>query len=250
MVAVIRQSVQRVSIEALVARFHARQAKIGVIGLGYVGLPLIRTVAEKGFPALGFDIDAGKIEILNAGGSYIRHIPAAAVTALRASGKFEATGDFSRLAEVDAILLCLPTPLTRQREPDLTYVIRTAHSIVPHLRAGQLVVLESTTYPGTTREVMRPILEESGLRSDQDFFLAIGQVDAADGVAAQHCIRHPRRDVRLALPGSLDRIDQMALALGFDDVGQCTDLQATQDHLIGEHVGIDDDTLACLAHAA
>jgi len=170
--AVVGPSVKRVSIETLVARFRAHEAKIGIIGLGYVGLPLMRAVTEKGFGALGFDIDSAKIKILNAGGSYIRHIPAETIAALRDSGKFEATDDFSRLNEADAILLCIPTPLTRQREPDLTYVARTAQSIVPHLRTGQLVVLESTTYPGTTREVMRPILEQSGLRSEQDFFLA------------------------------------------------------------------------------
>jgi len=172
MAAVVRQSTVRDSVEVLLARFRARQAKIGIIGLGYVGLPLIRAVAEKGFDALGFDIDPAKIAVLNAGGSYIRHIPAEAIAALREAGKFSATDDFSRLAEVDAILLCLPTPLTRQREPDLGFVVRTTQGIVPHLRVGQLVVLESTTYPGTTREVMRPILEQSGLRSEADFFLA------------------------------------------------------------------------------
>ena len=158
--------------DALIARIRGHQATIGVIGLGYVGLPLIRAIAERGFGALGFDIDAAKVAVLNDGGSYIRHIPAATIAELRASGKFEATDDFGRLREVDAILLCVPTPLTRQREPDLTYVVRTTHSIAAHLRPGQLIVLESTTYPGTTREVMLPILEQSGLRSEQDFFLA------------------------------------------------------------------------------
>jgi UDP-N-acetyl-D-glucosamine dehydrogenase len=160
------------SVDALVARVRAHQAKIGVIGLGYVGLPLVRAIAERGFDALGFDVDPSKIAILNAGGSYIRHIPPERIAALRGSGRFEATGDFARLGELDAILLCVPTPLTRQREPDLTYVVGTTQSIAPHLRQGQLVVLESTTYPGTTREVMRPILEQGGLRSGRDFFLA------------------------------------------------------------------------------
>ena len=160
------------SVDAFVARIRAHQAKVGVIGLGYVGLPLLRAVAERGFGALGFDIDPTKIAVLNAGGSYIRHISPDAIAALRGSGRFEATADFARLAEVDAVLLCVPTPLTRQREPDLTYVVRTTESIAPHLRPGQLIVLESTTYPGTTREVMRPILEKSGLRSGRDFFLA------------------------------------------------------------------------------
>jgi UDP-N-acetyl-D-glucosamine dehydrogenase len=172
MSAVVRQSVKSISVDALVARFHAREARIGVIGLGYVGLPLVRAIAEKGFGALGFDIDPTKIAILNAGGSYIRHIQADGIAALQGAGRFEATDDFARIAEVDAILVCVPTPLTRQREPDLTYVVRTTESIAAHLRPGQLVVLESTTYPGTTREVMRPILERAGLRSDKDFFLA------------------------------------------------------------------------------
>jgi UDP-N-acetyl-D-glucosamine dehydrogenase len=161
-----------ISVDTLVARFRKHQAKIGVIGLGYVGLPLVRAVAEKGFDALGFDIDSAKVAVLNAGGSYIRHISAEKIAALRDSGKFAATDDFARLAELDAILLCVPTPLTRQREPDLTYVVRTTQSIAPRLRRGQLVVLESTTYPGTTREVLRPILEAGGLRSEEDFFLA------------------------------------------------------------------------------
>jgi UDP-N-acetyl-D-glucosamine dehydrogenase len=161
-----------VSVDALVARFRAREAKIGVIGLGYVGLPLVRAIADKGFTALGFDVDAAKVALLNAGESYIRHIPGAVIADLRDSGRFAATDDFARLAEADAILLCVPTPLTRQREPDLTYVVRTTQSVAPHLRHGQLVVLESTTYPGTTREVMRPILEAGGLRSEENFFLA------------------------------------------------------------------------------
>jgi UDP-N-acetyl-D-glucosamine dehydrogenase len=172
MAAVVRQLAVPVSVDALVARFRAHQAKIGVIGLGYVGLPLVRAIAERGFDALGFDIDAAKIALLNAGGSYIHHIPAATIAALREAEKFEATDDFARLRDVDAILLCVPTPLTRQREPDLTYVVRTTRSIAAHLRPGQLIVLESTTYPGTTREVMRPILEQGGMRSGRDFFLA------------------------------------------------------------------------------
>src|SRR5215472_11452786 len=159
-------------VDALVARFRAREARIGIVGLGYVGLPLLRAAVEKGFPALGFDVDRSKVDILNAGGSYIRHIDAESIARLRREDRFSATDDFRRLAEVDAIILCVPTPLTRQREPDLTYVVRTTESIAPHLRPGHLVVLESTTYPGTTREVMRPILEAGGLRSGRDFFLA------------------------------------------------------------------------------
>ena len=161
-----------VDVEALIGRFRDRSARIGVIGLGYVGLPLARTIAERGFSVLGFDLDPAKVERLNAGQSYIRHISGDSIAALRRAGRLAATGEVSRLAEVDAILLCVPTPLTRQREPDLGFIVRTTESVAPHLRRGQLIVLESTTYPGTTREVMRPILERSGLRSGTDFFLA------------------------------------------------------------------------------
>ena len=172
MVAVALESSGAALVDALVARFRARQARIGVIGLGYVGLPLICTIAERGFAAVGFDIDPAKVAVLNCGQSYFRHIPADTIARLRASGRFEASDDFARLRQVDAVLLCVPTPLTRQREPDLSYVVGTTQGIVPHLRPGHLIVLESTTYPGTTREVVRPILEQGGLRSGRDFFLA------------------------------------------------------------------------------
>src|SRR5438045_2452606 len=160
------------NVDALAARFRDRSAKIGVIGLGYVGLPLARTIAERGFTVLGFDLDPVKVARLNAGESYIRHISSESIAALRKAERLAATGEVARLGEADAILLCVPTPLTRQREPDLSFVLRTTESLAPHLRHGQLIVLESTTYPGTTREIMQPILERSGLRSERDFFLA------------------------------------------------------------------------------
>ena len=159
-------------IDALAAGFRRRTARIGVIGLGYVGLPLLRTAAARGFAALGFDIDRSKVDVLNAGGSYLRHIGAASIAAVRQSGHLAATDDFARLHEVDAIVLCVPTPLTKQREPDLRFVVATSEAVARQLRRGQLVVLESTTYPGTTRDIVRPILERSGLRSGRDFFLA------------------------------------------------------------------------------
>jgi UDP-N-acetyl-D-glucosamine dehydrogenase len=167
-----REPDEPLDIDALIARFAERSAKIGVIGLGYVGLPLVRSLAQQGFSVLGFDIDAGKVERLNRGESYIQHIDGESIAAMRRSGRFTATDDFARLNELDAVILCLPTPLTRHREPDLSFVERTAEAAAPHLRRGQLIVLESTTYPGTTREIMRPILERSGLRSGRDFFLA------------------------------------------------------------------------------
>jgi len=134
-----------------------------VIGLGYVGLPLVELFAAKGFPVLGFDVDVNKVERLQAGQSYIGHIASERVIVLRDSGHFEATPDFTRLVEADAILICVPTPpLGLHREPDLSAVIATGRSIGQSLRPGQLVVLESTTYPGTTRDVLRPELEAGG----------------------------------------------------------------------------------------
>ena len=165
-------SIRHFPVAGLEARFRRAEATVGVIGLGYVGLPLARTIGECGFRVLGFDIDPAKVAQLAAGQSYIRHIPGAAFSALAAAGRFEPTADFTRLAEADAILICVPTPLNRHREPDLSMVEATTRQVARTLRPGQLVVLESTTYPGTCRDVMLPILEEGGLRCGQDFFLA------------------------------------------------------------------------------
>jgi UDP-N-acetyl-D-glucosamine dehydrogenase len=158
--------------EKLRQAIEARTATVGIIGLGYVGLPLAVTAANAGFKVLGFDIDAGRVERINAGETVIKHIDGALIFGAIEKGLFEATADFARLAEADAILICVPTPLTRHREPDLSFVTATANAVAKHLRPGQLVVLESTTYPGTTDEVLKPILEEGGLRSGRDFFLA------------------------------------------------------------------------------
>ncbi len=156
---------------ALADRIARRDATVGVIGLGYVGLPLVKVFLARGFRVLGFDTDAAKVAALKAGRSYIRHIPAADVAAMNATGRFDATADMARLDEPDAILICVPTPLTRHREPDMTYVVATAEAIAARLRPGQLVVLESSTYPGTTEEVVKPILERGGLISGRDVFL-------------------------------------------------------------------------------
>ena len=154
------------------SRIQSRSARIAVVGLGYVGLPLILGFHARGFSVLGVDIDASKVEALLAGRSYIKHIPAARVAGL-AGERFGATNDFSALSQVDAILICVPTPLSAHLEPDMTYVESTAKAIAPHVRRGQLVVLESTTYPGTTRELMQPILEQGcGLKANEDFYVA------------------------------------------------------------------------------
>src|SRR5689334_8637637 len=143
--------------------FKGAQLKVAIIGCGYVGLPLALRFAEAGHKVTGFDTDPAKISMLNAGKSYIEHIPQTKIQQFVNSRHFNATTDFARLKEADAILICVPTPLDERREPDLTYVEQTAVSIYPHLQKGQLVVLESTTYPGTTEELVLPILEKSGL---------------------------------------------------------------------------------------
>jgi UDP-N-acetyl-D-glucosamine dehydrogenase len=159
------------AVTGLIERIRHRTARVGIIGLGYVGLPLARAFARTGFRVLGFDIDPVKVARLNAGQSYIKQIPDATVAGMREKG-FEATDRFDRLGEPDAILICVPTPLTDAREPDLTYVVNSAHAVAAQLRAGQLVVLESTTYPTTTRDVVLPILERAGLASGREFLLA------------------------------------------------------------------------------
>lgn len=158
-------------LEPLRRNIESREARVGVIGLGYVGLPLVELFADAGFRVIGFDNDPRKVDSLRAGRSYIGHIDSSRIVALRDRGRFEATADFTRLAEADAILICVPTPLGSHREPDLSAVINTAGAIAETLRAGQLVVLESTTYPGTTRDVLKPILETAGLVAGRDFFL-------------------------------------------------------------------------------
>jgi UDP-N-acetyl-D-glucosamine dehydrogenase len=164
-------SVQQEKAAQLLAAITAKQARVGVIGLGYVGLPLAMTATRAGFTVLGFDIDPDKMSAIAAGRSYIDAVPHAVLAAEHAAGRFSATTDFARLGECDVIAICVPTPLTRHREPDLSYVSSTCRQILGTLRQGQLIVLESTTYPGTTEEVMKPILEESGLIGGTDFYL-------------------------------------------------------------------------------
>lgn len=150
---------------------QSRQARIGIIGLGYVGLPLALNFGRKGYKALGLDVDKSKVESVNAGRSYIEHIPSAEIAEMKNKGLLEATSDMSRAKEVDAIIICVPTPLTHHLDPDLTYVISTIDAILPHLREGQLVSLESTTYPGTTDEELRPRIEKRGFKIGVNFHL-------------------------------------------------------------------------------
>jgi UDP-N-acetyl-D-glucosamine dehydrogenase len=156
----------------MIKRIADRSYTVGVVGLGYVGIPLALAAVKAGFTVVGFDIDAERVAKLNAGKSQIKHISDASIEAAVGARKFAATADFNQLGEPDAILIAVPTPLTKHREPDLSYVEKTAEAITPRLRVGQLIVLESTTWPGTTREVIKPILERGGLVSGRDFHLA------------------------------------------------------------------------------
>lgn len=164
-------------------RVRQRTAKVGVVGMGYVGLPIALLFAKKGFETTGFDIDAAKIESLSEGTSYIKHIPDAEIAYEIQRNQFLPTADFTRLSAMDAIIICVPTPLDDHREPDLSFIRATAESISSHLRRGQLVVLESTTYPGTTEEVVLPILEKSGLHCPVSDYSAESNGDAGTGAA-------------------------------------------------------------------
>ena len=159
------------AMELLKKKIRERSLAIGIIGLGYVGLPLVLRFAEAGFRVVGFDIDQAKTESLNKGISYIGHISAGDIKTLLEKRVFEATSSFNKLSEVDAIIICVPTPLNRYREPDLTYVINTAEVISQNLRQGQIISLESTTYPGTTEEELLSRFSNSGLEVGEDFFL-------------------------------------------------------------------------------
>ncbi len=157
--------------EALLAKIESTTARVGIIGLGYVGLPLARAFSDRGIAVLGFDVDPAKVARLERGESYIGHIPDATIHQMR-EHRFEATLDFQRLDEPDVVIICVPTPLTDSRDPDLAYIVSSSEAIAERLRPGQLVVLESTTYPGTTREVVLPLLAANGLKPGVDFFLA------------------------------------------------------------------------------
>jgi len=198
-------------------KIEQKQARVAVIGLGYVGLPLALLYTEQQFPVTGFDIDARKVSTLDQGGSYIYRIPAADIQAAKKRG-FSATAEYSRLTEMDAIIICVPTPLNEYHEPDLSYITDTAKSIAPHLRAGHLVILESTTYPGTTEEVLIPILEKGnrhGLKASrgdasngQEFYVAFSpeREDPGNTTVA-------RRDIPKVVGGLNTKASDLSAAL-------------------------------------
>ena len=211
------QTSTETAFDRLKSRINQRQARVGIIGLGYVGLPLALLYSEQKFRVTGFDIDARKVEKLTQGGSYIYRITGEEIQAAQANG-FAATSDYSQLVAMDAIIICVPTPLDEYHEPDLSFITDTTHSIAPHLRPGQLVVLESTTYPGTTEEVMIPILEKenpSGLKAARngpltgnEFFVAFSpeREDPGNTTVA-------RRDIPKVVGGLNSQAAELACAL-------------------------------------
>ena len=211
------QSVPTTLFSELKNKIEGRQARVAVIGLGYVGLPLALLYTEQKFPVTGFDIDQRKVSTLAQGGSYIYRIPATEIQEARTRG-FEATADYSRVSQMDAIIICVPTPLNEYHEPDLSYITNTAQAFAPYLRAGQLVILESTTYPGTTEEVLIPILEKgnktglkaarSGTSNGQEFYVAFSpeREDPGNQTVA-------RRDIPKVIGGLDQQASELAAVL-------------------------------------
>jgi len=211
------QAISTTHFSELKTKIEQRQVRVAVIGMGYVGLPLALLYSEQGFPVTGFDIDERKVSTLNAGGSYIFRITAPEIQRARGQG-LSATSDYSQLRGMDAVIICVPTPLNEYHEPDLSYITGTAESIAPHLQAGQLVILESTTYPGTTEEVMIPILEKgnkNGLKASSEdsenrktFFVAFSpeREDPGNQTVA-------RRDIPKVVGGLNEQASQLACAL-------------------------------------
>lgn len=194
--------------DKLVDRIENRTCVVGIIGLGYVGLPLVRNFVNAGYRSIGFDCDPHKVSELNSGRSYIRHIADDSIEQMVRTNRFRATSEYGELADADALLICVPTPLTRNREPDMSFVEGTSHAIGKHLRPGQLVVLESTTYPGTLREVVLPILADSGLTAGRDYFLAYSPEREDPGTPSHSAAFIPK------VVGGLDPLShQAALAL-------------------------------------
>jgi UDP-N-acetyl-D-glucosamine dehydrogenase len=173
---------------SLLQSIRARRVRAGVVGLGYVGLPLAVEFGRAGYSTTGLDLDSAKVNTINEGRSYIDDVPSADIAALRAEGRLRATTDFDAIHELDTINICVPTPLRKTKDPDLSYIVAVAEEIAPRLRPGMLIILESTTYPGTTDELVLPILERSGLKAGKDFFLAFSpeRVDPSNPTFGTH----------------------------------------------------------------
>src|SRR6201986_1962349 len=210
-----------------------KSVRVGVIGLGYVGLPLVHVFWQAGLHTVGFDVDTGKIEKLAKGETYIKHFSSDNVKVMNASGRFRATADFAELANVDAVLICVPTPLDHNREPDLSYVVSTTESIAKHLHKEMLIVLESTTYPGTTEEVVKPILETSGLKASTDFLLGFSP-EREDPGSGYETRKIPK------IVGGIDErsgtCSEQLYALAFAEVHRVRDTQTAEAVKITENI--------------
>lgn len=215
--------IAQLSSDQLIERFDACQGTVAVIGLGYVGLPLLLAFGQAGFDVIGYDIVPEKAAQLMRGECYIQHIDASPLRPLLASGRLRATAQMQDLAGADAAIICVPTPLTAQREPDLSYIEKTAAALQPYLKAGQLVILESTTWPGTTVEVMRPILERGGLVAGRDFFLAYSPEREDPGNA-----RYSTRTIPKVVGGDGEVATRIACALYRQAIGQVVPVSSTQ----------------------
>lgn len=176
----------------LSSRIETRQARVGVLGLGYVGLPVVVSFAEAGFPTLGFDVSDPVVDLISRGESHIGDVTSESVKAAIDAGTLEATTDFGRLGEMDAIIICVPTPLSKTGDPDVSFIVRALEEITTHLRPGQLIILESTTYPGTTRDLLQPELEATGLEAGRDFFLAFSPERVDPGNPVYHLKNTPK----------------------------------------------------------
>jgi UDP-N-acetyl-D-glucosamine dehydrogenase len=197
-----------ISKERLLQRIHEGEARVGVVGLGYVGLPLAVEFARSGLTCTGIDVDPRKVAAIERGESYIPDVPSADVQALRAAGRLSATTDFSVVAELDTINICVPTPLRKTKDPDMSYIVSAVEAIAGHLHPGMLVVLESTTYPGTTEEVVQPLLERGGLKAGVDFFLAFSPERVDPGNSQFHT-----RNVPKVIGGTTPECAEVACAL-------------------------------------
>ncbi len=207
----------------LTQKIEQRQAKVGIIGLGYVGLPLAVEFARAGLDVTGFDVDASKVEQLNAGRSYIGAVTTADVAANVAAGRLRATTDMSKLADMDVVDICVPTPLRKTKDPDMSYVVSAAEEIAKYIHPGMLIVLESTTYPGTTAEVLQPMFEEKGLTVGKDFYLAFSpeRVDPANE-------RYHTRNTPKVVGGTTPACSEVAAALYATAVDTVVPVSSTQ----------------------
>ncbi|WP_392346879.1 nucleotide sugar dehydrogenase [Parasynechococcus sp.] len=207
----------------LLEKLHSRQAVIGIVGLGYVGLPLSLTYAEVGFQVLGLDIDQAKADAINQGQSYINHIDKTRVAQARQEKRLEATIDFSRAAEVDALILCVPTPLNQYREPDLSFIRATMSALLPYLRPGQILSLESTTYPGTTEEELRPLIQQRGFIVGQDIFLVYSPEREDPGNAHFNTAMIPK-----VMGGSTSACSEVGVALYEQAISEVVTVSSTR----------------------